>query len=124
MCQTCELTVANPFLICAECNDVRLKLKEGASPQDVNVAYTHDLSHEFVEDTMENISNMFGIQLLQNSDPETRDYVLQNWEELKNSMTIASSLAEQFGQVPLNYDEQDIKDISALNSKTQKKDRK
>ncbi|CAJ1009988.1 hypothetical protein Q4I28_005302 [Leishmania naiffi] len=79
--------------------------------------YDHDLSHEFVEDTFENLYALCGMQILQNMDPEMQEYVASHWDPATNRMELANSLSQSLGQIPLMFDEEELREMTVLNQK-------
>ncbi|KAG5500437.1 hypothetical protein JKF63_03530 [Porcisia hertigi] len=77
--------------------------------------YDHDLSHEFIEDTFENLYALCGIHMLQNMDPETQEYLTSNWDPAVNQMEVANTLSQTLGQIPLQFDEDELREMALLN---------
>ncbi|CAG9577217.1 conserved hypothetical protein [Leishmania major strain Friedlin] len=79
--------------------------------------YDHDLSHEFIEDTFENLYALCGMQILQNMDPEMQEYVASNWDPMVNQVEVANTLSQSLGQIPLQFDEDELREMAVLNQK-------
>ncbi|KAG5474680.1 hypothetical protein LSCM4_03855 [Leishmania orientalis] len=77
--------------------------------------YDHDLAHEFIEDTFENLYALCGMQILQNMDPEMQDYVASNWDPVVSQAEVANTLSQSLGQIPLQFDEDELREMAALN---------
>lgn len=151
LCQNCEMSMTDPFLLCAECNAHREALVEasqrrivalditstGSTPtptpppqvseatavdptytnsDGVAVTYTHDLSHNFLEDTQENLYALCGMQIMNTMDQEDRQYISEHLDELKD-FTPEFSLQSSFGPVPINFSQEDLKEFARANAK-------
>ncbi|GET90031.1 hypothetical protein, conserved [Leishmania tarentolae] len=79
--------------------------------------YDHDLSHEFIEDTFENLYALCGMQILQNMDPEMQEYVTSNWDPMVNQVEVANTLSQSLGQIPLQFDEDELREMAVLNQR-------
>ncbi|KAG5474350.1 hypothetical protein LSCM1_03130 [Leishmania martiniquensis] len=77
--------------------------------------YDHDLSHEFIEDTFENLYALCGMQVLQHMDPEMQHYVAANWDPMVSQVEVANTLTQSLGQIPLQFDEDELREMAALN---------
>ncbi|CCW62364.1 unnamed protein product [Phytomonas sp. EM1] len=78
-------------------------------------AYNHDLSHEFVEDTFENLISLCQMQVLQTIDEPSRQYVEENFEDVTEGFSLTNTLAASFAQMPLNFDEEDMQALEKDN---------
>ncbi|KPI84894.1 hypothetical protein ABL78_6049 [Leptomonas seymouri] len=79
--------------------------------------YSHDLSHEFIEDTVENLYALCGLQMLQNMDPDMQEYVSSAWNPEANQVEVANTLSQSLGQVPLQFDDEELREIASLNQR-------
>lgn len=139
MCKTCELTLESTFFLCKSCNTRREALVQARQPtlrprmegrggtasplprpatpvpSDPANRYEHDLSHEFLEDTFENLYALCHMQILENLDHPTQEYLQEHWEDVKNEFALANTLTNSFGQVPLTFDEEEITAMAEAN---------
>lgn len=91
--------------------------EEDAAPEHAVDAegYNHDLSHEFIEDTFENLYALCGMQMMQNSNPEVQEMVAANWNPETNQAEVANALSQSFGQVPLQFSDAELREMATLN---------
>ncbi|CCW68699.1 unnamed protein product [Phytomonas sp. Hart1] len=90
--------------------------RQEGEPDDTRVStYNHDLSHDFVEDTFENLITLCQMQVLQTIDVPTRQYVEENFEDVSEGFSLTNTLAASFGQTPLNFDEEDMQALQKDN---------
>lgn len=80
-------------------------------------SYSHDLSHEFIEDTFENLYALCGLQMLQNMDPEVQEYVTTNWNPEASQAEVANTLSQSLGQIPLQFSDEDLREMASLNQR-------
>jgi hypothetical protein len=79
--------------------------------------YTHDLSHEFIEDTFENLYALCGMQMMQSMDPEVQEYVASNWNPEASQMEVANTLSQSLGQIPLQFSDEELREMASLNQR-------
>lgn len=149
MCRTCEIDLEETFMICKDCNTLRLScIEEQASrggsgsamsnhgATDTNPThnvmpnasgdreeeaappgskYDHNLSHEFFEDTFENLYALCGMQIMSNLDAEAQDYVHENWDPVADQMLLTNTITQTLGPVPLQFDEEELRESASLN---------
>lgn len=145
MCKTCEMSMTDAFMLCTECNEHRTKMveaslrtvapidrnaTEGSTPpppaqvvadptftnsKGVEVKYEHDLSHEFLEDTIDNVYSLCGLQLVNSLEEETRAYVQEHWEEMQDLNPVIT-VQDNFGPVPIEFTQEELKEIAKANS--------
>jgi hypothetical protein len=73
LCTTCELNGSPSYLLCHTCYNSR---------EEIGVA--HDLSHEFIQDTFDNIWNVFGASLVRHVDPALQEWMTEHWHESRD----------------------------------------
>ncbi|KPA85409.1 hypothetical protein ABB37_01718 [Leptomonas pyrrhocoris] len=87
---------------------------EAASNAD---GYTHDLSHEFIEDTFEDLYALCEMQMLRTMDPEMREYVTSNWTQEATQAEVANTLSKTLGQIPLQFNDEELREMASLNQR-------
>lgn len=78
LCATCELQQLSSYFLCDEC--FQLPEVRAAHARDRNRDGS-DAAHEFVGDTFENLWRVFGAALVGQVDPETKQWMLENWSD-------------------------------------------
>lgn len=79
--------------------------------------YSHDLSHEFVEDSLENLSALWGKQMTQNIDPEMLEHATFNGGPERNQAEVDNTLSLSLGQIPLQFSDEELRDVVNLNQR-------
>lgn len=136
LCETCEVAMAQAFLICRDCNALRLRLvqaqrqQQGQPPPPADSVhdpppvltvegqtrpYTHSLEHTFLEDTSENMYALAGMQLMQSMDTESLKHLQENWDSLKEHIHVSDTLVETFGQIPLSFTKAELEAMAEEN---------
>ena len=73
LCTTCELSGAPSFLLCHDCYNRREE-----------VGVQHETGHEFIQDTFDNIWNVFGASLVRHVDPSLQQWMTEHWHESRD----------------------------------------
>lgn len=140
LCRNCEMTMSDAFMLCTECNAHREKMVEASArvvvaqdapssgtteplvqatytnSEGAEVTYEHDLSHQFMEDTQENLYALCGMQLVNAMEEEDRAYLSEHWDEVQE-MTPELSFQGNFGPTPIEFTQEELKEIARANSK-------
>ncbi|KAK7200956.1 putative zinc finger in N-recognin (UBR box) [Novymonas esmeraldas] len=90
---------------------------DGEAAQDSSHTYKHDLSHDFIEDTLDNLYGLCGMQVLQSTDPETQDYIASNWDPAVHRVELTNTLTQSLGQIPLQFSAEELQEIAELNQR-------
>lgn len=83
--------------------------------QGVEVTYEHPLSHQFLEDTDENLFALCGMQIAVSLDQESQVYLSENIGELKN-FAPEIGLQENFEPQPITFTQEELKAFAVVNA--------
>lgn len=87
----------------------------------VSVTYEHDLSHQFLESTLENLYALCGMQIIDSMEQDTREYLLENIEEI-NDLTPQLTMQSNFGPQSIEFTQEELKAFAIANAPQENKD--
>lgn len=108
-------TSTSPLSNCAPSDSVEGMGFPYVNAQGVQVTYDHDLSHQFMEDTVENLYALCGMQIADSIDEEDRKYVLDNVHEIK-SITPNIAMEANFGPQPIEFTQEELSAFAIANA--------